>query len=264
VGGLGVVLAALLLTPAAWAVSEAANPTLNATLPQAGPRSGVSGQTFGSSAFDANAQLAAFLRQANTDGERWDLMVSSAQGASDFIASYDLSVMALGGFLGSDPAATVASFAAMVERGEVRYVLTGQGGPGGFGFGGPAGGFPGAPGGTNGFRGGANGFPGGTGTPLPNGGGTPLPNGAAPANPPTGGFPGGSSVGPGSFTGRPGGFGGGGPGGFGRGTSSQILEAVAQACTPVTSATAGDSFPSQYQGVLYDCAGHGADLAALA
>ena len=59
---------------------------------------------------------------------------------------YDLSVMSLGGFLGRDNTTTVDHFADLVASGDVRYVLTSQGGPGGGGPGGggglnPRGGF---------------------------------------------------------------------------------------------------------------------------
>jgi len=221
-GALAIGLAGLLVTPAAWAANELSGPTLNATLPQAGPRTGAAARTFGSSAFDANAQLAAFLKSAN-DGEKWDLVTTSAQSASDLIASYDLSVMALGGFLGQDPAATVASTADKVEAGEVRYFLVTAGGPGGFGGGGFAGGQ--APGGAGGF------------TP---------PNGFTP---PKGGTGGGFAP-PGG-----GGFGGGG-------TASQIMTAVRSACTAVTNASTNGALPTQYDGQVYDCAGQADALRA--
>ena len=127
-------LLVMLLTPAAWAVSETTNRSLKATLPQAGPRGGAAGATFGSDASGAGlpgdapeppaAGLAKFLAAHNT-GQRWDLAATNAMSAADLIATYKLSVMALGGFLGSDPAATGSSVASMVEKGEVRYFLTG-------------------------------------------------------------------------------------------------------------------------------------------
>ena len=110
---------------------------LNATLPQAGPRIGLSGTTFGSAAFDSDAALADFLR-AERHGERWDVATTSAMTASGLIAQDDISVMAMGGFLGSDPATSVAKTAELVKKGEVRFFLAGGGfprfgGPGGFG-----------------------------------------------------------------------------------------------------------------------------------
>jgi hypothetical protein len=54
-------------------------------------------------------------------------------------------VMAMGGFMGSDPAPTLAEFQADVASGQVRYYVEG-GGPGGFGGPGGAEGAPVPPG----------------------------------------------------------------------------------------------------------------------
>jgi 4-amino-4-deoxy-L-arabinose transferase-like glycosyltransferase len=140
VTALAVGLAVLVVTPAAWAAHETAEPALNATLPQAGPRTGTSGSTFGSASSDGDPELAAWLRAANTGGEEWDLVVASAQTASGLIADEAVPVLALGGFMGTDPTTTVAGFADLVAAGRVRYVLTSGGGPGGGGFRGAGGG----------------------------------------------------------------------------------------------------------------------------
>jgi 4-amino-4-deoxy-L-arabinose transferase-like glycosyltransferase len=123
--GLSVVVAGLMLIPTAWSGYEAAHASLNTTLPQAGPRQGAAGRSFGSQAFDSGTtQLATWLLAHNNPDARWDLAATSAQQASSLIAGYDLSVMALGGFLGRDPTITVDEFAALVANGDVRYVLT--------------------------------------------------------------------------------------------------------------------------------------------
>jgi hypothetical protein len=133
--------------------------------------------------------------------------------------------MALGGFLGSDPASTPARFAQQVALGQVRFVLVGGGGPGG-------GRFPGGGGTPNGGA-----FPG-------NGGGSPFPgNGRFPNG--GGGFPGN-----GRFP-----RGGGPAGGFGRGTAASIVALAQEYCSPVTSATAGAGFPASYDGQVLDCEG---------
>jgi 4-amino-4-deoxy-L-arabinose transferase-like glycosyltransferase len=141
--GLALAIAGLLLLPGAWSVSEAANAPLNTTLPQAGPREGASGQSFGSDAFDdGTAQLAQWL-EANSDSDAtWQLVVPNAQSGSRLIAEYNISVMALGGFGGRDDTITVDEFAGLVESGDVRYVLVSQG------QGGVGGGLPGDGGGT--------------------------------------------------------------------------------------------------------------------
>ena len=132
--GVGVGLAALLVSPTAWAVSETANPVLNSTLPQAGPREGSAGSSFGSVSSNGDPELAAWL-EAHTGVETWALVVGSAQTASGLIADQGVSVMALGGFMGTDRTLTVAEFADLVDAGAVRYVLVSGGGRGGAGGG---------------------------------------------------------------------------------------------------------------------------------
>jgi hypothetical protein len=147
--GMAAIVGGLLLLPGSWATYELTSPSLNATLPQAGPREGTAGRSFGSQSFDSGtAALAAWLIAHQDPNARWDLAVTSAQSASTLVAEYELSVMPLGGFSGSDPTITVAQFADLVANGEVRYVEVGSGfgGPGGGGFrgfGAPGGGNPG-------------------------------------------------------------------------------------------------------------------------
>ncbi len=145
--GMAIVVAGLLLIPAEWSQYETAHAALNTTLPQAGPREGAAGRSFGSNAFDTGvAGLAAWLETQNQQGSTWDLTVSSAQNASTLIADYDVPVLALGGFSGSDPTITPQQFGQLVSNGEVRFVETG-GAFGGFGggriFGGALGGLAG-------------------------------------------------------------------------------------------------------------------------
>jgi 4-amino-4-deoxy-L-arabinose transferase-like glycosyltransferase len=158
--GLAVIIVALLLIPGAWSISEASNATLNTTLPQAGPRTGASGQTFGSDAFDSGTeQLAAWLNANNDPNATWQLVVTSAQNASTLISVYGVSVLPIGGFSGNDNTMTVNQFADLVASGQVRYVETSGGfGPGGgFGSGGSLEGAPGS-----GPADGPGGGPGGT------------------------------------------------------------------------------------------------------
>ncbi len=178
--GAAVGLSALLLAPSAWALSEAANPVLNATLPQAGPRTGASGSSFGSANSNGDPALAAYLLRVN-HGETWDVAVASAQVGSGLLADQGVSVMSLGGFMGSDPAATVDSIAAAVAKGSVRYFLVSNVGMGGAG---------------------------------------------------------------------------------GAGSASAILSKVSQVCAPVTTASTNAEVPASYSGLLYDCAGKSARLAA--
>ena len=147
-------VAGLLLLPAAWSLSSTANASLNTTLPQAGPQQGASGRTFGSQAFDGNTPLLAeWLRLHEDPNATWQLVVENSQNASMLIAADNLSVMSIGGFLGTDNTIGVDGFANLVAKGKVRYVMAGGGfgGGGAFGrfgrgFGTPRGGaFGGAP-----------------------------------------------------------------------------------------------------------------------
>jgi len=131
--GMALAVAGLLIVPGSWASYEVLHGSTNTTLPQAGPRQGAAGQSFGSESFDSGtANLAAWLLAHREEGSRWDLAVQSAMNASTLVAAYDLSVMPIGGFKGSDPTISAAEFADMVEAGDVRYVLVGssQGGGG--------------------------------------------------------------------------------------------------------------------------------------
>jgi 4-amino-4-deoxy-L-arabinose transferase-like glycosyltransferase len=240
VAGPVLAVAGLLLIPGVWSGYEAAQASLNTTLPQAGPRAGAAGRSFGSQAFDSGtAGLAEWLKADRDTSTTWDLAVTSAQNASTWIAEYDLSVMALGGFSGRDQTITAAQFADLVREGKVRYVLT-TGGVGGIG----GGGFP-----T--FRTPTN----GTVPGLQNGGTTQVPNGANRGNrtvpnlgttPPNGGFNG--LIIPGLQ-----------PGASNAATGANaVMSAVTSTCTPVTDT----SLPAQYRNGLYDCAGKRDALAA--
>ncbi len=218
-----VMLGGLLIAPAAWATSEMTTQALNATLPQAGPRIGASGSTFGSAAFSPDEGLAGFLIE-EASGERWQLATTSAMTASGLIAQNDLSVMAMGGFLGSDPATSVAKVADLVNKGELRFFLAGAGIVPRF-----ATGFAGPP--PVGLQGPAS---------LPQ---------------PSAGRPG-TAPGP-----VPGGFGG---QRFLRANpASTVVAAVEQVCTPLTYTSTGGRLPNTYDNRVYDCRGFGDELAAL-
>ncbi|HVP06065.1 MAG TPA: glycosyltransferase family 39 protein [Dehalococcoidia bacterium] len=123
--GLALSFGALLLLPGAWALGEASNVSLNATLPQAGPRTGYSSTTFGSKAFDAGEdELAAWLNAHNSPPTKWQLVVNSSQSGSYLIAAHNITVMSLGGFSGHNRAIDADQLADYVAAGEVRYVET--------------------------------------------------------------------------------------------------------------------------------------------
>ena len=87
---------------------------------------------------------------AHRGGARWIVAVASAGTASPLMLATKAPIMALGGFGGGDRILDADGFAALVARGEIRFVLADGGGPDGaiaFGPGGPPGRTPGpAPG----------------------------------------------------------------------------------------------------------------------
>ncbi|MCU1391835.1 MAG: glycosyltransferase family 39 protein [Ilumatobacteraceae bacterium] len=66
--------------------------------------------------------LVHYLRNHN-GGERWDLAVESAGSAEELIISAGVSVMSIGGFIGSDPIQTLAQIQQRVKDGQLRYFL---------------------------------------------------------------------------------------------------------------------------------------------
>ena len=135
--GIFAVVAALLIAPIVWTVGSLRS-GVNGPLPFAQPvRNRVSASTGnqitpnGGFQFPSIsvASLVAYL-EPHRAGERWDLAVQSAGPAEELIITSGQSVMAIGGFVGSDPIATADQLRAFVRNGELRYFLlsTGSGG----------------------------------------------------------------------------------------------------------------------------------------
>jgi 4-amino-4-deoxy-L-arabinose transferase-like glycosyltransferase len=77
-------------------------------------------------------QLIDYL-EANQGSSEFLLATSNANAAAPIVLATGKPVMALGGFLGSDPILTAQRFAGLVQSGAVRFVMAGGRG---FGFGG--------------------------------------------------------------------------------------------------------------------------------
>jgi 4-amino-4-deoxy-L-arabinose transferase-like glycosyltransferase len=128
---LGVGLAALLVMPAAWALSSVLVRGI-AVIPSADI--GRLGVRVPAAPWRDRARVAepadrraliAFL-QANHHGERFLLATPSAQLASPLIIATGRPVMAMGGFHGLDPILTPESLAHLVEQRQVRFVMLGE------------------------------------------------------------------------------------------------------------------------------------------
>lgn len=118
----------LLITPTVWSGVTMFYP-VNGSMPSAGleiTSSKTEGVGMGMETND-NAKLIRFLETHNTT-EKYSLTVSNSMGtASDIIIKTGKSVMALGGFLGSDKILTLNQFKSLVAKGEIRYVMVGGG-----------------------------------------------------------------------------------------------------------------------------------------
>lgn len=130
---LGIATISILVTPFIGA-SAAITHSVNSTIPTAGlellsnsERGGFSGVRNNNS---ENSKLVDFLK-SNQTNEKYLLVVSSSQSADSIIIQTGESVMALGGFSGSDNIMTLDEFKELVKNGEARYVLTGGMGRGG-------------------------------------------------------------------------------------------------------------------------------------
>ena len=126
---LGLGLAALLVMPAAWALSTVLAHGI-AVIPSAD----IGRLTARSPGFEPRGRvveaedrrtLIAFLR-ANHRGERFLLATPSAQLASPVIIATGEPVMAMGGFHGLDPILTPERLARLVEARQVRFILLGE------------------------------------------------------------------------------------------------------------------------------------------
>ncbi len=80
-----------------------------------------------------SAEVAALLRSAQSTGVRWAAATVGAMSAGPMELASGASVMAIGGFSGSDEYPTLEQFQAHVRDGEIHYLVTGgtRGGPGG-------------------------------------------------------------------------------------------------------------------------------------
>ncbi|GGM92164.1 glycosyl transferase [Lentzea pudingi] len=125
----GVLVVAALLGTSGYALATAAT-THSGSIPLSGPRSqqgGGMGMREGSSSTEVVQLLKA-------TGTKWAAATVGAQSAASLQLASGRSVIAIGGWNGSDPAPTLEEFQALVAQGEVRYYVEGgRGGPGGGG-----------------------------------------------------------------------------------------------------------------------------------
>jgi len=121
-----IAIALLFIAPLVWACTPVVNGA-GGNIPAAGPQAlrGGEGMDGGNSMpgpGDAVSGLADYLASHNT-GEKWDVAVQSSMSGANLIIESNLSVMALGGFSGTDQVLTVTDLTNLVNEGKLRYFL---------------------------------------------------------------------------------------------------------------------------------------------
>ena len=130
---------ALLAGPIVWTGCTIASGHTGSIV-TAGPANGGgvgSGHGNGGGLLQGNAsdELVSLLTQ-NAGSYRWAAATTGSQNAASYQLASGLSVMAIGGFNGSDPAPTLKQFKSYVEQGLVRYYIASGNGMGGMQMGG--------------------------------------------------------------------------------------------------------------------------------
>ncbi|MDD1729212.1 MAG: glycosyltransferase family 39 protein [Methanospirillum sp.] len=124
----------LCIAPFIWSCTPLIYPE-NAVMPSAGPglMSGGDGpgsgmyRGFGPEGGLGNSSSLFSYLEAHQAGETYLVGVESSRSASDLIITYGASVMAMGGFSGSDPILTSDTLKKLINSGKIRYFTLDQG-----------------------------------------------------------------------------------------------------------------------------------------
>ena len=119
VGALVVGLVGALAGPAAYAIVTIGQPHQGSG-PSVGPADASRQGHFDFGQGDDNADLDAILKDTNTE---WSAAINRSSSAADLELSTGTAVMAIGGFLGSDPVPTLSQFQDDVAQHEVAYYI---------------------------------------------------------------------------------------------------------------------------------------------
>jgi len=118
-------LLGLLVAPLIWSVTPAMASPNNASLPLAGPSALSDNSSTWTRLGTANdSALVAYL-EANRDGYFYLVAVPNSQQSSSIALESGQPALAMGGFMGSDPAMTVEKLQQMIANGQVRFVMGG-------------------------------------------------------------------------------------------------------------------------------------------
>jgi 4-amino-4-deoxy-L-arabinose transferase-like glycosyltransferase len=116
-----------MVLPAAYA-GEMARPTDLASLPAtAGPMGATAARRIGGFGDDGLDNTLLEFLQANTQGMHYMLAVGSSNQGAPYVLATGRGVLYMGGFSGQDPVIDAAGLQALVDAGELRYVLVGSG-----------------------------------------------------------------------------------------------------------------------------------------
>jgi len=118
------VVLSLLLAPLLWSGLTVLNENPNVALPRSGPDAGRQNRMPEAVAAQQEAILDYLL--AHTDPDTYLVAGLSSHDVSGYILETGRPALPFGGFNGGDDVVTVEQLAAMVEAGELRYVLGGQ------------------------------------------------------------------------------------------------------------------------------------------
>jgi 4-amino-4-deoxy-L-arabinose transferase-like glycosyltransferase len=125
--GLALILAALLVAPLTWSALTVWNTNPNVALPTAGvsesDRTRASMMTPNQELLDDYGQAVLDYTLANTDPDAYLLAATNARSAAPFILETGRPVLTFGGFTGRDDVIELDELIAMIESGELRYIL---------------------------------------------------------------------------------------------------------------------------------------------
>jgi len=125
--GLSLLLLAMLVAPFAWSLLTTLNTNPNVGLPTAGISA--SDQTRSSfmtpdvSTLSANGQAILEYTLANSEPDNYLLATLNARGAAPYLLESDRKVLTFGGFGGRDDVIDLNELIAMIDTGELRYIL---------------------------------------------------------------------------------------------------------------------------------------------
>ncbi len=135
VAGLIGIVIAMTAVPTVWASMNTLDSGANIALPAAyagstgaqNQRAAMAANNGGRGEIGVNQALIAYL-QAHTEGMRYMMAVGSSMQGAQYVLQTGRGILYMGGFNGSDPVVDAESLQALVDAGDLRYVLSsGQG-----------------------------------------------------------------------------------------------------------------------------------------